>query len=107
MTATTDPKAAQPGGNAESSATQQPSVFRTCRFCDAPVLQPKRVGAVKDFCSDRHRAAYREQERQKALAMAIQAMTSMGDAIEQGVAALNGAAQVLARFQKQDRKKKT
>jgi len=76
---------------------------RACRFCQAPVPQLHH-GQVREFCDNRHRAAYREQERQKALAMAIEAIDELADLFEAGLARLGGARTMLQRFQKKARR---
>jgi hypothetical protein len=71
---------------------------RWCRFCEAPVQQPR--GRVKEFCNSAHRAAYREREHQKALALAVEAIDNLRDEFEAGLAKLAGAKELLQRFQK-------
>lgn len=83
-------------------------VTRPCKYCDQPVEQPAtgpNRNRPKEFCDARHRAAYREREHQKALALTIEAI----DEIEAGVAKLMGARAILERFQKKTTrtKKKT
>ena len=77
-------------------------VFRPCRFCEAPVEQPtgRHRNLVKDYCNASHRSAYREREHQKALAQAVEAIDNAEDAVDQAMAQLRGAKQVLKRFQK-------
>jgi len=82
-------------------------VLRPCRFCEQPVEQPAKLvkaGRSKDFCSNAHRAAYREAEHQRTLQLAIDAVDNLEGAIDQALAQLRGARQLLARFQKQARK---
>lgn len=77
-------------------------VLRPCRFCDAPVEQPtgRHRKLVKDFCSPKHRAAFREREHQKALALAVEAIDNAEGAVGQAMAQLQGARAALERFQK-------
>lgn len=81
-----------------------PGVFRPCRFCQIPVLQPKRKDTVKDFCSDRHRAAFRDAQVQHALKEAQAAVEETSSELARLSARLDGAMQLLARYQRQPRK---
>lgn len=72
---------------------------RPCRFCDQPV--PQRGKRVKDYCNAAHRAAYREAEHQKALAVVVEAIDELADTFEAGLAKLAGAKQMVQKFQKQ------
>lgn len=88
--------------------TSEPGV-RPCRFCQAPVQQPRRRGQVKDFCTDRHRAAFRDQAAQAAVQNARDAIRETIDEVNRLVARLEGSDQLLARFQRHGKrtKKKT
>ncbi len=77
---------------------------RPCRFCDAPVPQPARTTRPKEFCSNAHRAAYRERERQDAIRAALDSIDELEAETERLVAKLHGARQLLARFLKHDKK---
>jgi hypothetical protein len=55
---------------------------RPCRFCGALVAQPRRRGQVKEFCSDKHRAAFALQKRQDALKSAIEDLEVLEDEID-------------------------
>lgn len=84
---------AAPAG--ESTATATPT--RPCRFCQIPVPQPKRRGQVKDFCSDRHRAAFRDAQVQAGIREAQAAIQETRDEISRLDARLSAATQLLER----------
>lgn len=71
-----------------------------CKFCEAPVMQPKSGKRAKEYCNNSHRAAYREREHQTAIEACLSAIDTVGDELERLTAALKGAAQRLARFKK-------
>jgi Ni,Fe-hydrogenase III large subunit len=77
---------------------------RPCRFCQAPVAQ-QHAGQVREFCDNRHRAAYRDQERQKALQLASEALDEITDAMEALGAKAAGVKVLLARFHKKKTRK--
>lgn len=81
-------------------ATAPRPTFRACRFCQTPVSQPKRRDMVKDFCSDRHRAAFRDAQVQHAIQTAQDAMAEAGAEFERLAARLTGAADLLERYRK-------
>jgi hypothetical protein len=90
-----------PGANIRVQVATEEPALRPCRFCDAPV--PQLTGRVKEFCTQAHRAAYREREHQKAMERVIEVAGELRDTVEQKVAELMGAVAALDRF----RKKKT
>jgi len=71
----------QPAAVSTASDGQPDDVFRNCRHCGVPVLQPKRRGQVKDFCSDRHRAAFRDAQVQAGIREAQAAIQETRDEI--------------------------
>lgn len=89
--------------NATPAAEYSPQT-RPCRFCEKPVTQPKIKGRIKDFCSDSHRAAYREREHQAAITTCLEVIDEVRNENERLMATLNGAATVLERFKKKPAK---
>lgn len=83
------------------------ALVTACRFCEAAFSQPVPKGkqTLKQFCCNAHRAAYREREKQRAIRMALDAIDSTQAEMERSAAVLNGARQVLERFEQ--KKKKT
>lgn len=71
--------------------------FRPCRHCQVPVRQPKRRGQVKDFCTDRHRAAFRDSQIQAGIRAAKAAVQETRDELERLLARLDAADQLLDR----------
>jgi hypothetical protein len=65
---------------AEATATVYQE--KPCRHCGGPVVAPKRRGIVKDFCSDKHRAAFRDHQVAAAVQEAQRAIEDTKDAIE-------------------------
>ena len=61
---------------------------------------------VKEFCSDRHRAAFRDAQVQTALRNAQQACQDAANALAEHAAKLEGAMQQLARFARKPRPEK-
>lgn len=86
---------------ADSTPTRPPV---PCRFCGVPVEQPKRRDITKEYCSDRHRAAFRDAQVQAAVRNALQACQDAADAMAEHQARLEGAMQQLARFARKSRK---
>ncbi len=89
---------------ATGESTGQEPVFRNCRHCGQPVQQPTRRGQVKEFCSDRHRAAFRDaqiqagiREAQAAIRDTRQALSDTRDELERLDARLVAADQLLER----------
>lgn len=77
---------------------------RPCKHCGGPVVAPKRRGVVKDFCSDRHRAAFRDATiaRQIEAAEAVvveagQVLLDMRNELDRQVARMTGALAMLER----------
>lgn len=62
--------------------------YRPCRHCQVAVLQPTRRGQVKDFCSDRHRAAYRDGQVQAGIRKAQEAIVETREEIATTIATL-------------------
>lgn len=56
----------------------------------------------KDFCSDRHRAAFRDAQVQHAIRTAQEAMAEAGAEFERLAAKLTGAADLLERYRKHE-----
>lgn len=89
----------------QGTAIKPVPMVKPCRLCEAPVEQPEgRNKGLKDFCSPRHRAAYRNQEQQKAILAVEEAFEDLAGMIEQGMAKLHGAQQLLDRFKRKPRK---
>lgn len=79
---------------------------RPCKHCGGPVVAPRRKGLVKDFCSDRHRAAHRDatiaaqiRAAETAIKDAGLAIVDIRDELERQVAILTGALAMLERCQ--------
>lgn len=77
---------------------------RPCKHCGGPVVAPKRRGVVKDFCCDRHRAAFRDASIAKAIEQAEAVVVEAGNAmldlrneLDRQVARLTGAMGLLER----------
>lgn len=99
----------QDAAEGESTATmgsldQDGPGVKPCRFCQAPVQQPTRKGQVKDFCTDRHRAAFRDSQAQAAVQNARNAIQETLDELARLSARLKGSDQLLARFQRHGRR---
>lgn len=97
------PTETAPGADS-TAAVGHPGTFRPCRFCGVAVAQPKRRDIVKDFCSDRHRAAFRDQQVQHAIRTALAAIQEAAGEFERLVSRLDGAAGLLERYQRKPRK---
>lgn len=82
---------------AEGESTATVATTKPCRFCQALVEQPKRRGQVKDFCSDRHRAAFRDSQIQAGIREAKAALQETRDELERLQARLDAADQLLDR----------
>jgi hypothetical protein len=78
---------------------------RPCRHCGIDVPQPKRRGQVKDFCSDRHRAAYRDNLVQEAHRNAEAVLAEGRDFIQGWLPKMQTALDDLARFRRKGRRK--
>lgn len=94
--------AAQAG---EHTAGSGPLV-RPCRHCQVPVPQPKRRGQVKEFCRDAHRAAFRDAQVQAAMKEARAALEEASGELARLSARLDGAMQLLERYERHPRKPK-
>ncbi|MGE0430533.1 MAG: hypothetical protein AB7P11_21225 [Hydrogenophaga sp.] len=77
---------------------------RPCKHCGGPVVAPKRRGVVKDFCSDRHRAAFRDatiaRQIEAAEAVVVEAghvLVDMRNELDRQVARMTGALAMLER----------
>lgn len=81
-----------------AAGVDTPARTRPCRYCDATVEQPTKAGAVKDFCDARHRAAFRERERQQAIQEALDTMDQAADDMEQTAVKFRVALRKLERF---------
>lgn len=77
---------------------------KLCRYCQQPLTPPKRKGIVKEFCSDRHRAAFRDEQQQAALREAESAVTDAMADLERHAARLSGALSLLDRLKTTPRK---
>lgn len=100
------PAAARPAAGLDPASGQDEAVAvatRACRFCQAPVPQ-LHPGQVREFCDNRHRAAYRAQEQQRAIEAALAAWDEIADSLEQLGAKAAGARAMLQRFQKKARR---
>lgn len=94
----------QPAAESTATVGHPGPVFRPCRHCQVPVEQPKRKNQVKDFCSDRHRAAFRDAQVQagirEAQAVVVEtqaAIQGTRDELERLEARLTAANQLLER----------
>lgn len=86
----------QPG---EDTAAHGPE-NKACRNgCGNTVPPPKRRGLIKEFCSDRCRAAFREKQIQAALREAVEAVDEAAGELARLSARLDGAKLLLARYQ--------
>lgn len=92
---------------------------RLCRNCRQPVVQKGK--RPKEFCTNRCRAAYRDEQQQQAIREAMARIEQMragldemaaglvtqaeafSGAMEQFQASMNGAADLLRRFEKKKR----
>lgn len=94
-------------GEVSHGAEATPGVVyqdRPCKHCGGPVVAPKRRNVVKDFCSDRHRAAFRDASIARAIAQAEAVVVEAGHAmldlrneLDRQVARLTGALGLLER----------
>lgn len=89
------------GQAGDSTATAV--AVRPCRFCQQPVPQPKRRGQVKDFCTDAHRAAFRDAQVQHAMREAQAAIEETSGELARLSARLGGAMQLLQRYERHPR----
>jgi hypothetical protein len=60
---------------------------------------------VKEYCSDRHRAAFRDSQVQAALQAARDSVQAAVDALAEHQARLEGAMALLDRYRRQPRRK--
>jgi hypothetical protein len=89
-----------PAAEATAAPPAPVPTFKPCRHCQVPVEQPKRRGQVKDFCSDRHRAAFRDAQIQGAMKQAQAAIEETSGELARLSARLDGAMQLLERYQR-------
>lgn len=92
------------GESTAAQADQEGPGVRPCRFCQTLVTQPTRRGQVKDFCTDRHRAAFRDGQVQAGIQNARDAIRETIDELGRLTARLEGSDQLLARFQRHSRR---
>lgn len=91
---------------AESTAPTVVPTFRSCRHCQAPVQQPTRRGQIKDFCNDRHRAAFRDNLVQGAIQEAKTVLAEASAELAQWSARMDGAMALLDRYARHGAKRK-
>lgn len=70
-----------------------------CLFCNA-VIEPNKRGHIRLFCDARHRTAYRDQQIQAAITEAMAAVQEAEGEMARLSARLNGAHQLLERYQR-------
>jgi hypothetical protein len=93
------PETPSPGpSGADGPGHPETVPVRPCRLCQVPVPQTRK-GTVKDFCCDRHRAAFRTQRVQRAIADAQAALDEAAGELARLAARLDGAQRLLAPFQ--------
>jgi serine phosphatase RsbU (regulator of sigma subunit) len=87
-----------PAAEAAAGAQQQ----KPCRHCGGPVEPPRRRNVTKDFCCDRHRAAFRDaqvaaavMEAQRVVVDARAAIEATRQELERLEARLTGAEHLL------------
>lgn len=73
-----------------------------CRNCEKPIPKGKR--RQREFCSDRCRAAFRNEEFQRSLSALVEACESMRDALEEQSARLRGLTLAVERFRRHKKK---
>jgi hypothetical protein len=78
---------------------------RPCKHCGIDVPQPKRRGQVKDFCTDRHRAAYRDNLVQEAHLNAEAVLGEVRAFMEGWLPKMQTALDELAKFRRKTRRK--
>lgn len=71
-----------------------------CLYCGAPI-EPAKRGGTRRFCNSRHRVAYRTAQIQAAITQALAAVDETSGELERLAARLEGARQLLQRFQRQ------
>lgn len=74
-------------------------VMKPCRHCGEPVEQPA-GGKTKDFCSDKHRAAFRDAAQQQAIEEVVEGLAQLEAELERFAASCRGLAMRLERFRK-------
>ncbi len=95
-----------PAPQAEVPAAADATAIRPplpCRFCHIAVDQPKRRDMVKEYCSDRHRAAFRAAQVQLAIQTARETVQAAVNALGEHQARLEGALALLARYEPKKR----
>lgn len=67
--------------DAEATATP---VYQAapCKFCGGPVVAPKRKNLVKEFCCDKHRAAWRDDQLAKSVQNVLASVEEFGAEME-------------------------
>lgn len=85
-----DDQEAKPG--AEDTAQRHPP----CRYCGGPVTPARRPHIVKDFCCDRHRAAFRDARVRQTIQDVIDLAEDLAADLTRKAALLRAAVATLA-----------
>lgn len=78
----------------------------TCLHCGGPMKPASRRNLRKDFCRDACRVAHRDDRIRSAVAEAVAAVEEVRDSLDQGMARLSGALQLLAQATVKPRRRK-
>lgn len=77
-----------------------------CKFCQVPVVQPKRWDTERHFCSDRHRTAYHALERRKAVLAILAGLEDLEDELDRLRATVAGSRERIAATLPKERRRK-
>lgn len=84
-------------GQPEAVSTATSEAPQSCLHCGTPIA-PARRGGTKLFCTDRHRAAYRDQAVRHAIQAARDAIVQHVGELARSQAAMEGALAQLDKF---------
>lgn len=91
------------GGAERSTAGVDTPGTVPCRYCEQPIEQ-KPGRPVKQFCDSRHRVAYRDRERNRAIERLERVIDEVRGELERLAALMKGATEAVARFKSAKRK---